>query len=224
LRRGIPLLRCKKCEKPFIRDMVGSTRYCSKGCARKYRKRYKAVREAMYVKRLGLKIKPEAYEALRKQTPLKFCLHCGIPFAPHSGPGRPAVYCSTACRQAGHWTRHHGRVVAWKKCAECGKAYPAKHKCQKYCGVQCKRRRRDRARYIRHHGMKTHFWGVCIVCGVKLPAPAKTGGWKRQTCSQKCRDRGTRMRAKQRREQGLGRQGRRCEWCGTALGWQAHGH
>lgn len=43
-------------------------------------------------------------------TPTRTCPHCGTELTSHTGPGRPAIYCSPACRKKAHQLRHAAQL------------------------------------------------------------------------------------------------------------------
>lgn len=42
-----------------------------------------------------------------------YCEHCGRPFEPTPGPGRPRKYCRRSCRQRAHELRRHDEAARW---------------------------------------------------------------------------------------------------------------
>jgi len=220
LSRGIPLLRCKICGKPFIHDAPTGlgVRYCSHRCKEKQMRRYRQLRKAVYVHH-DRPLTETALVAIRRGEGYQFCAHCEMPYVPNPASRRKPKYCSQRCRQAACYRRSHPEAIGRANCLECGQRFAVHMPRHKYCSANCK----SRAGHSRRNALteKSHFWGYCIVCGVTIENK-KNGGHRRWYCSSRCNSAAHRMRNKQRAEQALGRQARRCKWCGDLLGWQAN--
>jgi predicted nucleic acid-binding Zn ribbon protein len=218
LSRGMPLLYCKVCGRPFVHEANGAgLRYCSLRCKGRYVYRYRRLRKAVYVLH-DRPLTEDALAAIRRGEGYEFCAHCEMPYVPNPASRKKPIYCSRACRQAAYYRRRHPAILHRANCAHCGKRFAVHTARHRYCSDRCANRASD----LRRRPPKTHFWGQCIVCGVSIHNRLGSGA-HRQYCSTRCKDSAHRLRRKQRAEQALGRNFRRCHWCGTALGWQANG-
>jgi len=85
------------------------------------------------------------------------CAHCGATFAARRR-GRPARYCSDACRRAADVARSLARAIAGRagaRCDECGATYTAAKVGQRFCSPRCRRRWHER------HGGGSNVRSVC---------------------------------------------------------------
>ncbi len=217
LSRGFSLDPCVECGRPML-DSGPGRRYCSGSCRYRAFTRRRAVRDALYKRR----ILPDrrVYRLLGKRQYFPVCAHCRIPFVRATPRGRPPRYCSKKCRDAAFWRRCHRPVVRRAICPGCGGRFSARRPLQRFCARLCADRARRRARYVGRTG--ANVVDRCIVCGAAFePPPVRQGRVDRRYCSLRCRLVASRRRRKQRLAAVLGSQKRRCAWCGQALSWEA---
>ncbi len=188
LPRGINVLLCRHCGRPFINDVVGRRQqFCSTACRcadYRRRQRERALFEA------GPIISPPPLDPLterridlriRRGWPLRRCPACHSPFIVDGYTGRPRIYCSTRCRQAMY---RHRRAQRIRRCPTCGREYAIRAPHQVYCSVACRRRARDIKR------RKNLPPRACRVCGQSFKPTCAHHVY----CSAACRRRARRAR------------------------------